>query len=257
MTAEKNADTPKTILITGASRGIGAATARLCGARGWNVGVNYRSNAAEAEKTVAAVIAAGGQAAAIPGDVAEEADILAMFDQTAARYGRIDGVVVNAGILDARMQLADMSADRIRRVIAVNVTGALLTAREAARRLSTKRGGAGGSIVITSSRAAPLGSPNEFIDYAASKGAMDTLTLGLSKELGPEGVRVNNVRPGLIETDIHHDAGWPERAETLSRSGVPMGRPGTADETAEAILWLLSGAASYVTGAMIDVGGGR
>lgn len=252
MTAEAG----KRVLVTGASRGIGAATATLCGARGWKVGVNYLTNADKAAAVVAATEAAGGAAVAIQGDAAVEADIVAMFDRMAEAYGGVDGVVVNAGILSTRMPLAEMDAERIKRIVDVNVTGALLTAREAARRLSTGKGGPGGSMVIVSSAAARIGGAGEYVDYAASKGAMDTLTLGLSKELGPEGVRVNAIRPGLIETDIHADGGWPDRAQALS-SGVPMGRPGSAEETAQTIVWLLSDDASYVNGALLDVTGGR
>ena len=246
----------KTILITGASRGIGAAAAKLCGARGWRVGVNYSASRAAAEQVVADVAAAGGQAVAIPGDVTSEADTAAMFDAMEKAFGPIDGVAVNAGVIDHRMPLADMTLERMRRVVDVNVIGALLTSREAARRMPADKGGPGGSIVITSSRAAQLGSPNEFIDYAVSKGATDTLTIGLAKELAPNGVRVNAVRPGLIETEIHAAAGWPERATALADQ-IPMRRAGSAEETAEAIIWLLSDASSYVTGAIIDVAGGR
>ena len=246
----------KTILITGGSRGIGAALAKLCGARGWRVGVNYSASREAAEKVVSDVAAAGGEAIAIPGDVTSEADTAAMFDAVEKAFGPINGVAVNAGIIDHRMPLADMTLDRMRRVVDVNVIGALLTSREAARRMPTDKGGPGGAIVITSSRAAQLGGPSEFIDYAASKGATDTLTIGLAKELAPHGVRVNAVRPGLIETEIHIAAGWPERATALA-SQIPMRRPGSAEETAEAMLWLLSDEASYVTGALVDVAGGR
>ena len=246
----------KRVLITGASRGIGAATATLCGARGWRVGVNYVRNEAAAQETVAAVNSAGGAAVAIRGDAAIEDDIVAMFDRMGDAFGGVDAVVVNAGILFERMPLADMTAERIKRTVDVNVTGALLTAREAARRLGKDRGGPGGEIVILSSAAARIGSPNEYVDYAATKGATDTMVLGLAKELGPEGVRVNGVRPGLIETDIHADSGWPERAQALGKN-VPMQRPGTARETAEAVVWLLSEQSSYVNGALLDVTGGR
>ncbi|MEL6278141.1 MAG: SDR family oxidoreductase [Pseudomonadota bacterium] len=244
------------VLITGGSRGIGAASAKLGGAQGWSVGVNYLSNETAAGDVVEAVKLAGGRAVAIQADASVEAEIVAMFDQMAEAFGGINGVVINAGVLDERMPLAEMDADRIRRIIDVNVTGALLTAREAARRMSLGKGGQGGAIVIVSSAAARLGGAGEYVDYAASKGAMDALTLGLSKELGPEGVRVNAIRPGLIETDIHASSGWPQRAQELGKS-VPLQRAGTAEETAEAICWLLSDASSYVNGALLDVTGGR
>lgn len=246
----------KTVLVTGASRGIGRAAAVLMGAQGWSVGVNYLANQASAESVVAEVEAAGGRATAIRGDVAEEADVLGMFQATEDAFGGLDGVVINAGIAADSMPLADMSAARMKRLFEVNIFGAFLCAREAARRMSTSRGGRGGSIVIVSSVSARLGSPFEFIDYAASKGAMDTLTIGLAKELGREGVRVNAVRPGLTETDIHATAGQPDRAQRLGAT-TPMGRAADPLEIAEPILWLLSDAASYTSGAILDVSGGR
>ncbi|TCK44206.1 NAD(P)-dependent dehydrogenase (short-subunit alcohol dehydrogenase family) [Paraburkholderia sp. BL8N3] len=246
----------KVILITGASRGIGRSAALLAGARGWSVGVNYASNAAAADETVAAVRSAGGKAIAIQGDICDEAAVIAMFDATQEAFGPLDGFVNNAGIVAPGSALADMDIARLKRIFDTNVLGAYLCAREAARRLSTKRGGKGGSIVNLSSAAARLGAPNEYVDYAGSKGAIDTLTLGLSKELGPQGVRVNAVRPGLIDTDIHASGGKPDRAAVLGVQ-TPLGRPGTADEVGESIVWLLSDASSYVTGAIIDVAGGR
>ncbi|CDY79560.1 Short-chain dehydrogenase/reductase SDR [Caballeronia glathei] len=246
----------KVILITGASRGIGRSAALLAGARGWSVGVNYASNAAAADETVAAVRVAGGKAIAIQGDICDEAAVIAMFDATQEAFGPLDGFVNNAGIVAPGSALADMDIARLKRIFDTNVLGAYLCAREAARRLSTKRGGKGGSIVNLSSAAARLGAPNEYVDYAGSKGAIDTLTLGLSKELGPQGVRVNAVRPGLIDTDIHASGGKPDRAAVLGVQ-TPLGRPGTADEVGESIVWLLSDASSYVTGAIIDVAGGR
>jgi len=246
----------KVVLITGASRGIGRATARLLGARGWSVGVNYAHNEAAAQETAAEVGRAGGHARVIKGDVANEADVIGMFDAVVKAFGRLDALVNNAGIVAAGMPLADMDLARLQRVFDVNVLGAYLCAREAARRMSKDRGGDGGAIVNVSSAAARLGSPNEYVDYAGSKGAVDTLTIGLAKELGPQGVRVNAVRPGLIDTEIHASGGRPDRAAVLG-SQTPLGRPGSADEVAETIAWLLSDAASYVTGALLDVAGGR
>ena len=246
----------KAVLITGGSRGIGRASARLLGAQGWSVGVNYAQNLAAAEQTAAEVERAGGRALPIPGDVANEADVIAMFDAVQQKFGRLDALVNNAGIVAPSSQLADMDLARLKRVFEVNVLGAYLCAREAARRMSKDRGGAGGVIVNVSSAAARLGSPNEYVDYAGSKGAIDTMTLGLAKELGPQGVRVNAVRPGLIDTEIHASGGKPDLAAQLGAS-TPLGRPGSADEVAQSIVWLLSDAASYVTGAILDVAGGR
>ena len=246
----------KVILITGASRGIGRATARLAGARGWAVGVNFVGNAEAAARTVAEVEAAGGRALAVRGDVSIEADVIAMFDATEKALGTLDYLVNNAGIVGPSLPLAEIGAERLKRIFEINVYGAYLCAREAARRLARDRGGNGGAIVNVSSAAARLGSPFEYVDYAGSKGAIDTLTIGLAKELGPQGVRVNAVRPGLIDTDIHASGGRPDRAATLG-VGTALGRAGTADEVAEAIVWLLSDAASYVTGALLDVSAGR
>jgi len=246
----------KVVLITGASRGIGRATARLAGARGWTVGVNYRHNEPAADETAAEVGRAGGHARVLKGDVANEADVIAMFDALESAYGRIDALVNNAGIVAPSMPLADMSAGRMKRVFDVNVYGAFLCAREAARRMSKDRGGDGGVIVNVSSAAARLGAPNEYVDYAGSKGAIDTMTVGLAKELGPQGVRVNAIRPGLIDTEIHASGGRPDRAAVLGVH-TPLGRPGAAEEVAESIVWLLSDAASYVSGAILDVSGGR
>jgi NAD(P)-dependent dehydrogenase (short-subunit alcohol dehydrogenase family) len=245
-----------TVLITGGSRGIGRATAILAGRRGWNVGANYAGNAEAAAETVAAVEAAGGRAVAIAGDVAQETDVVAMFDAAEAAFGPITAVVNNAGIVAPKSALAEMTLERLRRVFDVNVLGAYLVAREAARRMPTDRGGKGGAIVNVSSMAATLGAPGQYVDYAGSKGAIDTLTVGLARELAPAGVRVNGVRPGIIETEIHASGGEPDRAALLGPS-APMGRAGTAEEVAEAILWLLSDAASYATGTTIDISGGR
>ncbi len=245
----------KTILITGASRGIGRAAAILAGKKGWSVGVNYVGNKAAADEVVAAIIAVGGKAKAIQGDVASEADVISMFKQS-EELGPLDGLVVNAGIVAPASKLMDIDVERLQRMFDVNILGAYVCAREGVRRMARSRGGKGGSIVILSSAAARLGGPSEYVDYAGSKGAMDTLTIGLSKEVGPEGIRVNAIRPGLIETDIHASGGQPDRAQRLGVS-APLGRPGTAEEVGESIVWLLSDAASYVTGALLDVTGGR
>jgi NAD(P)-dependent dehydrogenase (short-subunit alcohol dehydrogenase family) len=245
----------KTLLITGGSRGIGRAAALAAAKRGWRVAVNYVGDEKAARETVAAIGAEGGAAVALQGDVSVEADVLAMFEG-ARQLGPLGGVVVNAGVVAPTARLTDMSAERMRRVFDINVLGSYLTAREAARRLSTRLGGPGGSIVIVSSAAARLGSPNLYVDYAGAKAALDTLVKGLSIELGDEGVRVNGVRPGLIVTDIHASGGEPDRAYTLG-STSPMRRPGRPEEVAAAICWLLGDAASYVTGALLDVSGGR
>ncbi|WP_168793135.1 SDR family oxidoreductase [Paraburkholderia aromaticivorans] len=246
----------KVVLITGASRGIGRATAILLATQGWSVGVNYASNAAAAETTAREVEASGGKACLVQANVANEAEVSAMFDTVERMLGPLEALVNNAGVVAPSAPLADMSVERMRSVFDVNVLGAFLCAREAARRMSTDRGGKGGAIVNVSSAAARLGSPNEYIDYAASKGAIDTMTIGLAKELGPRGVRVNAVRPGLIETEIHASGGQPGRAARLGAT-APLGRAGHADEIAAAIVWLLSDAASYTTGALLDVTGGR
>jgi len=246
----------RTCLITGASRGIGRAVAIQAGRLGWRVGVNYAANVDAAAETVRAVVAAGGQALAIPGDVSSERHVIAMFDATEQAFGPITALVNNAGIVARSSTLAEMDADRMRRVFDINVFGAYLVAREGARRMPKDRGGTGGAIVNLSSVAARLGSPGEFVDYAGSKGAIDSLTIGLAKELAAGGVRVNGVRPGLIETEIHASAGVPDRAQKMGPS-APLGRAGTADEVAEAVIWLLSDAASYVTGDTLVVSGGR
>ena len=246
----------KALLVTGASRGIGRACALLAAQNGWAVGVNYRADGKAADDVVETIAKAGGRSVALKGDVAVEADVVDMFDAAARALGPLTAVIANAGIVAPTAKLAEMSAERMRRVFEVNVLGAYLTAREAARRMSKSSGGAGGSIVMMSSAAARLGSPNLYVDYAGSKGAVDTLTLGLAKELGPEGVRVNAIRPGLIDTDIHMSGGQPDRAFVLGAT-TPMGRPGAAEEIAAAAVWLISDAASYVTGALLDVAGGR
>ena len=245
----------KTLLVTGGSRGIGRATALAAAQEGWRVAVNYAQDESAAAQVVEAIVRDGGVAAAVRGDVAVEADVLAMFEAAAA-LGPLAGVVVNAGIVAPTARLTDMSGERMARVFAVNVLGSYLTAREAARRLSTRLGGPGGVIVVVSSAAARLGSPNLYVDYAGAKAALDTLVKGLSIELGDEGVRVNGVRPGIIDTDIHASGGMPDRAYALGAT-APMGRPGRPEEVAAGICWLLSDAASYVTGALLDISGGR
>ena len=244
------------LLVTGGSRGIGAATARLAAARGYAVCLSYRSNAAAAGAVVANIERAGGEALAVAADVASEADVLRLFETVDARLGRLTALVNNAGILERQTTLLDTDAARWQRVLATNVIGSFLCAREAVRRMSTGLGGAGGAIVNVSSMAAKLGSPGEYVDYAASKGAIDSLTIGLAKEVAAEGIRVNAVRPGVIYTEIHASGGEPGRVDRV-KAAVPMQRGGTAEEVARAILWLLSDEASYSTGAFIDVSGGR
>ena len=246
----------RTIVVTGGSRGIGRAVAVQAGAMGWSVGVGYRDDRGAADAVVARIEADGGRGVAVAGDVAVETDVLGLFDATEAALGSIDGAVVNAGIAGPPSRLVDMTEERIRRTVDVNVMGALLCAREAARRLATSRGGRGGSIVLVSSAAARLGSPGEYVDYAATKGAVDTLALGLAREMAADGIRVNAVRPGVIETDIHASTGRPDRPALLAPL-IPVGRAGRADEVAQAIVWLLGDAASYTTGALLDVSGGR
>ncbi|MGI9365825.1 MAG: SDR family oxidoreductase [Rhizobiaceae bacterium] len=246
----------RVFLITGGSRGIGAAVARLAGAAGAKICINYVSNAEAANAVVSEVAAAGGEAVACQGDMAVESDILRVFDACEAKFGTVDVLINNAGVLDTEGRLEDFPADRIARIIDLNVTGALLCAREAVRRMSTKNGGRGGAIINISSMAATLGGGGVYVDYAASKGAMDTMTIGLSREVALEGIRVNAIRPGIIETDIHASGGNPTRARDLAHT-VPMGRAGLAGEVAEAALWLASDKASYVTGSILNVSGGR
>ena len=243
------------VLVTGGGRGIGAATAKLAAQRGYAVCVNYLRNRDAAESVAGAIKREGGEARAVAGDIAREADVIRMFDE-AASMGRIAALVNNAGILERQTRLDDMEAARFERVFATNITGAFLCAREAVRRMSTRHGGAGGAIVNVSSMASRLGSPGEYVDYAASKGAIDALTIGLAKEVAAEGIRVNAVRPGVIYTEIHASGGEPGRVDRV-KSAVPMQRGGQPEEVARAILWLLSDEASYSTGTFIDVSGGR
>ncbi|AGI25220.1 SDR family oxidoreductase [Pseudomonas sp. MT3] len=244
------------MLITGASRGIGAATALLAAERGFTVALNYRREREAAEALVARITAAGGTAQAFAADVANEADVLRLFHEVDDAFGRLDVLVNNAGILERQMRLEDMDVARLQRVFAVNVTGTFLCCREAVKRMARRHGGNGGSIVNVSSMASRLGSPNEYIDYAAAKGAVDSLTIGLAREVAGEGIRVNAVRPGLIRTEIHASGGEPGRVERL-QSAIPLGRGGEAEEVARSILFLASEESSYSTGGFIDVSGGR
>jgi NAD(P)-dependent dehydrogenase (short-subunit alcohol dehydrogenase family) len=246
----------KVILVTGGARGIGAATARLAAERGYAVAVNYRANREAADAVVSSIEASGGRALAVRADVAVEDEVVRMFETVDRTLGRLTALVNNAGIVDRGMRVADMSAARIARMFAINVIGSFVCAREAVKRMSTRHGGAGGAIVNLSSIAARLGGATEYVDYAASKGAIDTFTIGLAKELGGEGIRVNAVRPGFIRTEIHVASGDPGRVERIGRS-APLERAGEADEVARAIVWLASDEASYMSGALVDVSGGR
>lgn len=244
------------VLITGAGRGIGAATARMAAARGYAVCVNYRANRAAAERVVADIIAAGGTAISVGADVAVEAEVQELFKTCERELGAPAALVNNAGILETQMRVESMDSARLLRVFATNVVGSFMCAREAVRRMSTRHGGAGGAIVNVSSAAARLGSPGEYVDYAASKGAIDTFTIGLAKEVAADGIRVNAVRAGYIYTDMHASGGEPDRVERVKHF-VPMKRGGNAEEVAAAILWLLSPEASFTTGSFIDVTGGN
>ncbi len=246
----------KILIITGGSRGIGAATARLAAADGYTVCISYLHNKPAADAVVQDIVKVDGKAMAVAADVAVEADVLRLFETVDAQLGRVTALVNNAGILERHMRVEEMDAGRLSRVLAANVIGSFLCAREAVRRMSTRHGGSGGAIVNLSSAASRLGSPGEYVDYAASKGAIDTFTLGLSKEVAAEGIRVNAVRPGVIYTDIHADGGEPGRVDRV-KSAVPMLRGGQPEEVAKAILWLLSDVASYSSGAILDVAGGR
>jgi NAD(P)-dependent dehydrogenase (short-subunit alcohol dehydrogenase family) len=246
----------KVALITGGSRGIGAATALLAARQGWAVAVNYQASQAAAEAVVAQIGAQGGRAIAVQGDVAHEDQVLAMFAAVDAQLGRLTALVNNAGVVDTTQRVDEMGVARLRRMFETNVIGSIVCAREAVRRMSTRHGGAGGSIVNVSSAASRLGSAHQYVDYAASKGAIDAFTLGLAREVAAEGIRVNAVRPGLIETDIHASGGLPDRVRDLAHQ-VPMQRGGTAEEVAQAIAWLMSDASPYTTMSFLDVSGGR
>ncbi|KRC22497.1 SDR family oxidoreductase [Acidovorax sp. Root217] len=246
----------KVALITGGSRGIGAATAVLAARQGWAVAVNYLANQAAAEAVVQQIRAQGGQAIAVQGDVSHEEQVLAMFAAVDAQLGRLTALVNNAGVVDVTARVDEMGVARLRRMFETNVIGAIVCAREAVRRMSTRHGGTGGSIVNVSSAASRLGSAHQYVDYAASKGAIDSFTIGLAREVAAEGIRVNAVRPGLIETDIHASGGLPDRVQDLAHQ-VPMQRGGTADEVAQAIVWLMSDASPYTTMSFLDVSGGR
>ena len=246
----------KVLLVTGASRGIGAATARLAATQGYAVVVNYATDTAAAAQLVQAIQAGGGTAVALQADVSREEQVLALYARIDREFGRLDALVNNAGVVDRAQRLAEQSLARWQRLFAINVYGTLLCAREAVRRMSTRQGGRGGAIVNVSSVAATLGGAGQYVDYAATKGAVDSLTVGLAREVAAEGIRVNAVRPGIIATDIHASGGQPERARQLAPQ-IPLQRAGTAEEVAQAIVWLLSDAASYCTGSILDVAGGR
>ena len=244
------------LIITGASRGIGAATARIAGRSGYVVCVNYLKNKAAAKQIVEEINADGGRALAVGADISREEEVVKLFCTVDDKLGKISALVNNAGILETQMRIEDMNAARLKRVFLTNVIGSFLCAREAVKRMSTKNGGKGGAIVNVSSAAARLGSAGEYVDYAASKGAVDTFTRGLAQEVAEEGIRVNAVRPGVIETDIHSSGGEPGRVERVKAS-IPMKRGGSAEEVAKAIMWLLSSESSYTTGSLLEVSGGR
>lgn len=245
-----------TLLVTGGSRGIGAATALLAAQRGYAVAVNYTANSLAADEVVRQIRAQGGNAMAVQADVGDEAQVMAMFQKIDAKLGRLTALVNNAGVVDVAARVDEMSVARLKRMFDINVVGSFVCAREAVKRMSTRHGGSGGVIVNVSSAAARLGGSGQYVDYAASKGAIDTLTIGLAKEVALEGIRVNAVRPGIIETDIHASGGEPDRARKMAPL-VPMQRAGSAEEVAQAIVWLLSDESSYTTGTLLDVTGGR
>ena len=244
------------VLITGGSRGIGAATALLAARKGYAVAVNYTSNSLAADEVVRQIRDGGGSAITVQADVAVESQVLALFDKIDAKLGPLSSLVNNAGVVDVACRVDTMTVERLQRMFNTNIIGSFVCAREAVKRMSTRHGGSGGSIVNVSSAASRVGSPGQYVDYAASKGAIDTFTLGLAKEVAAEGIRVNAVRPGIIATDIHASGGEPDRAQRLATQ-LPMQRPGTALEVAQAIVWLMGVDASYTTGALLDVSGGR
>jgi NAD(P)-dependent dehydrogenase (short-subunit alcohol dehydrogenase family) len=246
----------RTVLVTGGGRGIGGATSWLAAQRGWAVAVNYTNGTAAAQGMVARIREAGGAALAVQADVADEAQVLAMFEAIDRELPPLGALVNNAGVVDLQTRVDAITLERLQRMFAVNVFGSFVCAREAVKRMSTAHGGAGGAIVNLSSAAARIGAPGQYVDYAAAKGAIDVFTIGLAKELAAEGIRVNAVRPGIIATEIHASGGTPDRAAQMAPL-VPMQRAGSAEEVAEAILWLMSEASSYTTGAIIDVTGGR
>ena len=248
--------TPRTVLVTGGGRGIGAATSLRCAQQGWAVAVNYSSGEAAAAAIVAQILAAGGTALAVQADVSDEAQVLAMFVTIERDLPPLGALVNNAGVVDVQARVDVMSLPRLQRMFAINVFGSFLCAREAVKRLSTQHGGRGGAIVNLSSAASRIGAPGQYVDYAAAKGAIDVFTMGLAKEVALEGIRVNAVRPGIIETEIHASGGLPDRAKQMAPL-VPMQRAGSADEVAQAIVWLMSDASSYTTGSIVDVTGGR
>ncbi|WP_096699288.1 SDR family oxidoreductase [Polaromonas sp. AER18D-145] len=244
------------VLITGGSRGIGAATALQAARAGYAVAVNYTTNSLAADEVVRQIRQGGGTAITVQADVAEESQVLAMFEKVDAKLGRLTALVNNAGVVDQTSRVDGMSVARLKRMFDINVIGTMVCAREAVKRMSTRYKGAGGAIVNVSSVAARLGAPGQYVDYAAAKGAVDVFTIGLAKEVAAEGIRVNAVRPGIIDTDIHASGGLPDRARDLAPQ-VPMQRAGSADEVAQGIVWLLGNASSYTTGALLDIGGGR
>ena len=244
------------LLVTGASRGIGAATALIAARKGYAVAVNYTANGQAAQEVVSRIRDAGGKAIAVQADVAEEEQVLKMFETVDAQLGRLTALVNNAGVVDVTARLDEMSVARLKRMFDINVIGSMVCAREAVRRMSTRHGGSGGAIVNVSSAASRLGAPGQYLDYASAKGAIDAFTIGLAKEVAAEGIRVNGVRPGLIDTEIHASGGLPDRVQQLAHL-VPMQRGGSAEEVAEAIIWLLSPQASYTTMSLIEVSGGR
>jgi NAD(P)-dependent dehydrogenase (short-subunit alcohol dehydrogenase family) len=249
-------DNSPVLLVTGGSRGIGAAICIGAARQGWRVVVNYASNRQAADEVVDAVRAAGSDAIAVAGDVGSPAEIAAIFEASDRRFGRLDGLVNNAGIVDSVQRIDEMSPERLERMFRINISGSILSAKEALLRMSTRHGGKGGSIVNISSMAAIYGGPGQYVDYAASKGAIDTFTIGLAREVVGEGVRVNCVRPGIIDTDIHASGGLPDRVRDVGPT-LPMGRAGTSEEVATAVLYLLSPAASYITGSILNVSGAR